>query len=384
MLFNSIRINTVIILLTFGVSLSACTIIPGMYFNGRSPIDSGDRTSVPVVIPITMALVKEQAVDLDASRIDARNVSQLFGVPSEYRVGPADVLSIIVWDHPELVLPNLTYNVGVTTNAPSVGMASQALSGYVVTQDGYVQFPYIRLVKVAGLTENQAQQLITSKLKPFISDPQVTVRVIGYRSKKVYIDGEVRSPGVKQITDVPPTLAELLNEANGIPSTGDASRIQLTRNNHTYSIDLPDLLARGGSPASIPIDDNDIVRVPLLAEHRVFVMGEVGRQTAVPFRSDGRLTLSDALVDAGGVSQTTGDPDRIYVIRPSKPGDMPEVFHLASNSAGTIGLASNFELRANDLVYVDAPGVVQWNRVISQLLGTSTTAYYLQRTEQNN
>ncbi|CAN7749126.1 polysaccharide biosynthesis/export family protein [Caballeronia sp. LjRoot31] len=331
-----------------------------------------------------MELVKKQAADLDASRINALDANQLTGVPREYKVGPADVLSIIVWDHPELVLPNLTYNVGSTVNAPSVGMASQALSGYVVTQDGYVQFPYIRLVKVAGLTENQAQQLITAKLKPFISDPQVTVRVIGYRSKKAYIDGEVRSPGVKQITDVPPTLAELLSEANGIPSTGDASRIQLTRKNHNYLINLPDLLERGGSPTSIPIDDNDMVRVPLLAEHRAFVMGEVGKQTAVSFRSNGRLSLSDALADAGGVSQTTGDPDRIYVIRPSKPGDMPEVFHLASNSAGAIGLASNFELRANDLVYVDAPGVVRWNRVISQLLGTSTTAYYLQRTEQNN
>jgi polysaccharide export outer membrane protein len=51
--------------------------------------------------------------------------------------------------------------------------------------------------------------------------------VVGYRSQKVYVDGEVRSPGVKPITDVPSTLAELLNQASGIAPTGDPSRIEL-------------------------------------------------------------------------------------------------------------------------------------------------------------
>jgi polysaccharide export outer membrane protein len=386
MLIKSIVFRKFLLLTTIALSLNACTVVPGMNFNGYSAVDSTDKASVPTVTPITLQLVKQQALAMSSASAEEKDVNGLLGVGQPYTIGPADVLSIIVWDHPELVMPNLTYTVGTTgASLPSsVGMASQSLPGYAVGQDGFVQFPYIKLVKVIGLTENEAQKLITDRLKPFVSDPQVTVRVIGYRSKKAYIDGEVRSPGIKQITDVPMTLAGILSDANGVAPTGDASRIHLTRNGRDYLIDLPELLQHGVSPAAIPILDNDIVKVPLLAEHRVFVMGEVTRQSPVPFHSDGRLSLSDALGDAGGVSQSTADPGRIYVIRPSQPGNMPEVFHLDSNSPGAMALASNFQLRPDDLVYVDSPGVVRWNRVISQLLGSTTTAYYVQRTLQNN
>ncbi|RKT10528.1 polysaccharide export outer membrane protein [Paraburkholderia sp. RAU2J] len=356
---------------------------PGMGFDASRPVDPGDPNSFPIVTPITVALIQRDLLDSRERVKSDDSYTPLVGKPKPYRIGPQDVLSIIVWDHPELVMPNLTYDVGGGM-AGGAGMASQVAPGFIVDDRGYVQFPYVKQLRAAGLSEQQLQRVLIDRLAPVIPDPQVSVRVVGFRSQKAYVDGEVRNPGVKPVTDVPSTLAELLNQANGIPPTGDPSRIQLTRGSVTYRIDLPQMRAKGLSLNDIVVENGDVIRVPPLAEHRVIVMGEVGKQSPVPFRTDGRLSLSDALGDAGGVSQVTGDASEIYVIRRNVEAALPIVYHLDSKSPSAMSLASGFQLQADDVVYVGAPGVIRWDRFITPLLGSTTGAYYLQRTARGN
>jgi polysaccharide export outer membrane protein len=366
--------------------LGGCMFAPGMKFDASRPVDPGDPNSVPVVTPITYALIQRDLLDRrDRLAADSR-YAPLLGKPKPYRIGRHDVLSIIVWDHPELVMPNLTYDIDRTTGAMpgSAGMASQSVPGFVVDEHGLLQFPYVKGLRAEGLSEQELQQAVTRKLTGVIADPQVTVRVVGYRSQKAYVEGEVRTPGVKPITDVPATLAEMLNQADGIVPTGDPSRIQLTRGAATYDIDLAEMRLKGLSPTAIAIQNDDVIRVPPLLEHNVVVMGEVGKPSPVPFRSDGRLSLSDALGDAGGVSQVTADASEIYVIRRRVDGALPVVYHLDSKSPSAMSLASSFQLRSDDVVYVDAPGVIRWDRFITPLVGSTTGAYYLQRTARGN
>lgn len=334
-----------------------------MRFDPNRPLDPEDPQSVPRVTPITPALVR--ALKASSERANA-NVEDLFAVASSYTVGVGDILSIVVWDHPELVFPTQTYSIGAAYEIPSYSGAAN-VPGYVVSPAGTIQFPYAGALKVMGRTPDEIREKLSNQLKPFVNAPQVTVRVLAYRSKRVYIDGEVKTPGPQNIDDVPMTLVEALNRAGGINvMTGDNSRIRVSREGKTYMINLPALLQQGIDPARILLGNGDIVRVEQREDSKVFVTGEVVKPTPVLPRN-GRLTLSEAIGEAGGVNPVSANAKELYVIRKNGDGEA-EVFHLDGKSPVAFALAESFELKPRDVVYVDAAGVVRWSRVINQLL----------------
>jgi len=84
----------------------------------------------------------------------------------------------------------------------------------------------------------------------------------------------------------------------------------------------------------------------------------------------GRMTLSEAISEAGGVDRVTSNPSRIYVIRGQQKS--MEIFHLNSSSPEALILGDQFMLEPRDIVYVDTAGITRWNRVIEQLVPTTT------------
>ncbi|MCP3019489.1 polysaccharide biosynthesis/export family protein [Cupriavidus basilensis] len=343
--------------------LASCALAPGMRFDPQRPLDPEDPESVPKVTKITPALVramKAAAVPTNAS------VSELFGEPEAYTVGVGDILSIVVWDHPELVFPTQTYSIGSAYEIPNYSGAAN-VPGYVVSPAGTIQFPYAGVLNVLGKTPDQIRGELSTKLKSVVNMPQVTVRVLAFRSKRVYLDGEVKTPGPQNIDDVPMTLVEALNRAGGVNVlTGDNSRIRISRAGKNYFVDLPGLLRQGVDPARIMLRNGDILRVEQREDSKVFVTGEVVRPSVVLPRN-GRLTLNEAIGEAGGVNPTSADAKELYVIRKSEDGEA-QIFHLDGKSPVSLALAESFELRPKDVVYVDAAGVVRWSRVINQLL----------------
>jgi len=216
------------------------------------------------------------------------------------------------------------------------------------------------------MTESAASDFITRKISPFVKDPLVSVRIQSFRSRRVYVEGEVRTPGLQIFTDVPMTLAEAINRAGSVTTAADRSRVTLTRGERTMTIDLP-LLQRYGFDASrIPLQNGDIVNVGTREDSRVYVMGEIRNPSALLMRN-GRLSLNEALGDAGGPDLLTSSPGQIYVVRNSR-GDVPEVYHLDAKNPVALALADRFELRPRDVVYIDPVPLVRWNRVISLIL----------------
>jgi len=364
--------------------LSACAYAPGMYVGqtaatqspgnawsitqARSSSTSASASSDTAaqdapppgsLIPISAALIRQQR----ASRATdiAPAVKQLFAVPKPYVIGPGDVLNIVVWDHPELAISSAASNV--TSDA---GSLSTVGNGFNVNAQGLIQFPYAGTLKVAGLTEFEARDLLASNLAKFIQKPQITVRIQAYRSGRIYIDGEVRTPGLQALNDIPMTLPEALGRAGGFTPTADRSAIAVTRNGSTTLVNLPKLTARGISPTAILLGNGDLVRVLAREDAKVFVLGEVLRPSTQTLRN-GRLTLNEALGDAGGVNPVSGEPRQIYVIRAANQ-EQPEVYHLDANSATAYAMAEGFELQARDVVYVDPAPLVRWNRFISLIL----------------
>lgn len=325
-----------------------------------------------VLRPITPDLI--QAIQREVRQANTLTALQpLFGKAGPYTIGVGDVVHINVWGHPELVLPP----AGTTTGGTEASSQSGVTNGFNVSPDGLIQFPLIGTIQIAGLTENQARLELVKALKRYIVDPQITLRVQSYRAGRVYLDGEVRIPGLQAINDVPMTLPEALSRAGGLTTTADRSQVFITRNGITTPINLLRLAERGINPAQILLKNNDLVRVANRDDAKVYVMGEVVRQAALPLRN-GRLSLNEALGESGGINPGSGDPRQIFVIRSraTQPvdsaitpnGQLPEIFHLDARSPMGYALAEGFELQARDVVYVDPVPLVRWNRVISLIL----------------
>src|SRR6476620_2876103 len=326
----------------------------------------GDANNPPqgVVTPITPQLV--QAQQQARPREVSADVKRLFGTPKPYTIGPSDVISVVVYDHPEL-LPNA--GAVISQQADPTGIS--AAPGFIVGADGQVSFPFVGRIKVQGLTEIEASALIRDRIARFIKDPQVSVRINSFRSRRAYVDGEVRVPGTQIFTDVPMTLPEAINRAGGITPNGDRSFVTLTRSNQTTVVNLMQLQEMGINPNQILIENGDLVTVRNRDESKVFVMGEISKPSALVMRN-GQLTLNEALGEAGGPSLVAANTSQIYVIRNTAQGGSPAVFHLNAGNPTALALAETFPLRARDVVYIDPVPLVNWNRIISLILPSAT------------
>ncbi|APX75459.1 polysaccharide biosynthesis/export family protein [Achromobacter insolitus] len=351
-------------------SLGACALSPGMTFDANQLADPLDPNSKAVIKEITPSLVLEDQRARQAL-LDNEGVDKLYGKSGPYLIGPGDILSIVVWDHPELVLPTQTYAIGTGVTELAIGDTASGIPGYTVSSTGYIQFPYAGLLKVAGLTELQARNLIVNSSSKYIQDPQITVRVLGYRSKRVYVDGEVKTPGAIAINDIPMTLLEAINRAGGILPTGDRSAVYVIRDGRRTRVNVPALIERGQDLNQVLLKSGDIVRVTPRDDSKVFVMGEVTLPTAAVMR-DGRMSLTEALGLAGGPNQLTSNPSQIFVVRSTEQAT-PLVFHLNAGSPQNLAVAEKFELQPKDVVFVDSAGLVRWNRFISNLFPSAQT-----------
>jgi polysaccharide export outer membrane protein len=294
-------------------------------------------------------------------------LSQLFaGTPQAYTVGSGDVLQIVVWDHPEFAAA-----LG-SSQTQSSARPGDPLAGFIVDQNGGLTFPYAGTLHVAGLRTEEIQQRLTGALAKYFVKPQVTVRMASYRAHQVYVDGEVHSPGAQAVNDVPMTLYEAVSRAGGFSEAADQSDLVLVRDGQSHRVNLTQLLAQGLSPSRFYLKPGDLLRVVSRDENDVYVMGEVNKPVSAIPRRTGRITLADALSQAGSVNASTADAAQMFVIRGSLTGT-PQVFHLDGHSPVAMLLAKDFELQSKDVVYVDGSGLVRFNRVLSLLMPLIST-----------
>ncbi len=318
---------------------------------------SHDAASVPIG-PIDGALIETQRRDARAEGERIR--AALLATPAPYTVDAGDVLQITVWDHPELAAAQ--GNPGTQQVR-----AADPPAGFVVDQAGNLAFPYAGELHVAGMSTSEIQAALRTRLSKWFVAPQMTVRVASYRASRVYVDGEVRTPGAQALNDTPMTLLEAVTRAGGFTADADQSRMTLVRDGDVYPLDLPGLIRDRLDPSRIVLRSGDLLQVGARDQFGVYVMGEVNKPTtALPLRN-GRLTLADALSQAGSVNQSTADPKQTYVIR-AGADRQAQVFHLDGRSPVSMVLANEFELQPRDVVYVDSTKLARFGRVLAQLL----------------
>lgn len=335
--------------------VAGCT-APGMKLNVKSHAEA--TTTRMAGLNVTLHPLNQHAVMAHSVRaVDPGSISELIGEkPLPYRVGPQDILLVTVWDHPEITLPLGQYR-------------TDAATGMVIDEDGSLYFPYIGKLFVSGLTTSQVRDKLTTQLSAVLQRPQVDVKVVDYRSQKVYIGGEVKTPAVYTITDVPFTLAEAVHRAGGFLPTADDSRLLLTRGNRTWRLDFQALMTAGNRIGQILLKHGDALQVPNSKEEPVYMLGELVRPGTMPL-IHGALSLAQALSEAGGIQNMSADARSIYVIRQASVANFVDVFHLDARNPTAMVLADHFPLNPHDIVYVDAGTLVRFSRVMSMLLPT--------------
>ena len=359
-------------LLCIGAVLHGCAVVPG-YDSVRDekstamPVPGTDTADLPpdgAITPITPALIAQMQADL--AKPVGQDIQALMAEAGQYRIGVGDTIGVYVYDHPELV-----FSATPATTVADPASVSPA-PGFMVSSSGVLTFPYAGPIQAAGMTIQELSDTLTRRLSRVFRNPQLQVRIEAFRSKRAYVEGEVGRPGLQLITDIPLTLPEAIARAGGIGPAGDRSHVTLTRKGVTTAIDLMRLAQSGIDPSRILLENGDILFVRNRDERKVFVMGEVATQAPLLMRN-GRLSLNDALAEAGGANLNTSNPRQIFVIR-NQPQGGYSIYHLDAKTATAIAMADGFPLKPRDVIYVDPVPLVLWNRVINLIL-PSTTAY---------
>lgn len=349
--------------------LSACTVIPGSHFSDSygTVVDqyndkNDDLSKLIDIYPITAASVMAQTNVAPVVPANDRVLREQIA-EYDYRVGPGDILSITVWDHPELTTPAGQYR-------------SSEEAGNWVHTDGSMYYPYIGNIHVAGLKVSEVRDVISHRLARFIESPQVDVTVAAFRSKWVYVTGEVEKPGTLPITNIPLTLLDAVSKVGGLTGFADWQTVVLNRGEQSFTFSLRDLYKNGDVSQNILLQPNDVININRNDDSKVFVLGEVNKQQTLPMGRNGK-TLAEALADAEGMSQVTSDATGVFVFRraPQESGRIADVYQLNTKNAAALVLADSFKLQERDIVFVTAAPISRWNRVIGQLLPTLSGVY---------
>ncbi|MDD5861561.1 MAG: polysaccharide biosynthesis/export family protein [Prevotella sp.] len=162
--------------------------------------------------------------------IDSVNIS----TPMQWdaKIMPKDILSIVVRTvTSEVAQPFNFYQQNSNTGTSITGNTYQTNQGYLVDNDGNIQFPVIGTVHVAGLTTHECEEMLKAKIAPYLAkteNPVVQVRMSSYH---ITVMGEVASPGVKSVPQEKMNIVEALAESGDMTLYGKRNNILLIREN---------------------------------------------------------------------------------------------------------------------------------------------------------
>ncbi|WP_235937864.1 polysaccharide biosynthesis/export family protein [Pseudoroseicyclus tamaricis] len=310
----------------------------------------------------------------------------------------------------------------------SGGVAGQNVQqDYTVRDDGSVTIPEVGTIELGGLTIEQAEAQLFDRFIQGGIDPSFSLEVSGFNSQYVNIGGAVANDTRVPVGLTQPTLGDAVTAAGGVQvANPEFGVIRVYRDGTLYEIPLEDYrdrpelrdirLADGDSvfvdtgydlDRALTFYQQEIQLTTLEANARqaalnelttevglrraalnearanyqaqielgaieydyVYLAGEVTNQGRQPLPLGQQATLADVLYGNGGFQTATGNPRQIYVLRASSdPRDFGAVtaWHLDAANAVNLTLATRFEMRPDDIVFIEEQPITRWNRALQQ------------------
>lgn len=247
----------------------------------------------------------------------------------EYRIGPKDLLEVNVIGFDEL---NRTLRV---------------------SEEGKISLPYLGDVVVEGMTKSDLEKKLGELLaEKYLQNPQVTVSILEYQSRKVFLIGAVVTPGPYELLGRL-TLLKLISQAGGLsPDAGDEIIVMRQKpdgSKTSLKISVEDLLLKGDPTMDIPLQADDVVTIPVDKIVLIYITGQVRTPGALQVRKSAIPTLLRAIAQAGGFADRANRKD-VIIKRTDETGKELEI----KVNVGDImkGKRGDVQLKEGDVIIV--------------------------------
>lgn len=335
--------------------------------------------------------------------------------PGPYKIGVGDVVI--------LATPSSTNTVEQLSGLLA---AQNRRQGYTVQGDGSIAIPDIGRVKIGGRTLEEAEAELFNVLVSNQISPSFSLEVTEFNSQRVSLGGAVGTPSIVPIGLAKLSLSEAIARAGGITASQlEYASIRIYRDGTVYQVPLKAYLetptlqqitlkpgdnvfvdtaydldkaqayfgeqlalrtlrqdARATALAELQTEiglrraeieearANFATRIELDAVDRdyAYIAGEVGAQGRYTLPFERTASLADALFDKGqGVPNATGNIAEVYVLRATKDGNGIHAWHLDASNAANLVLATRFELRPNDVIFVSEKPFTALSRMLAEV-----------------
>jgi len=356
-----------------GAILSGCGITP---VSGPESWDitKGTETELPYGLvklrPDTINLLAAREPRLVGTFSDRRG-------PQTVVIGVGDIVGVTIFDTGAgLFVP------GDTGIRPSnvITVPPQA-----VGVDGNITVPSAGIIPAKGHTVAQVQQSIVAALKNRALEPNVVVTILDQRASAYTILGDVRASGRFPVLQSGERLLDAIGRAGGLLGQGNESWVVLERQGRRALVPFGALVDEPANNIYVrPQDTIYVYREP----QTFLALGAAGRQGQFAFDA-WRVSLSEAIAKATGLSDLQANPAAVFIYRgetrevarelgidvAAYDGPLiPVIYQLDLRDPGGYFLASKFQMRNKDVIYVSNAASVEGTKLltyISQIVRTA-------------
>jgi polysaccharide biosynthesis/export protein len=366
--------------------LPACSLLPGTGPKSDA-VENNATAGVRSSAALSYALV-----DVSADTIGFLSQPNLITFQGEFPdkrakpnqvVGVGDVLNISIFE----AAPGGLFTPGQAAGARPGNFVD--LPAQAVDQKGSIYVPYAGEIPAAARTIPDIQQAIVARLRNRAIEPQVVVSLNQQHSSVVSVLGDVNTPGVLALNSVGERLMALIARAGGPKFEAIESYVTLQRDGKRVKV----LLSRvvHDPRENIFIRPNDVIFLtresPTFTALGALNQNVFGFNSEIPFDVE-TLTLAQAMGKAGGLNDNQSDPSELYVYRYEdrrfleKMGvdttkftldRVPTIYHVNLRDPAGMLLASAFQMKIKDVMYVANAKVVDYYKLLLLINNTATT-----------
>jgi polysaccharide export outer membrane protein len=379
------RFGSPLIALIVAALLPACSLLPGTGPKSDA-VENNATAGVRSSAALSYALV-----DVTADTIGFLSQPNLITFQGEFPdkrakpnqvVGVGDILNISIFE----AAPGGLFTPGTAAGARPGNFVD--LPPQAVDQKGSIYVPYAGEIPAAARTIPDIQQAIVARLRNRAIEPQVVVSLNQQHSSVVSVLGDVNTPGVLALNSVGERMLALIARAGGPKFEAIESYVTLQRDGRRVKV----LLSRvvHDPRENIFIRPNDVIFLtresPTFTALGALNQNVFGFNSEIPFDVE-TLSLAQAMGKAGGLNDDRSDPSEIYVYRYEdrryleklgvdttkfKLDRVPTIYHVNLRDPSGMLLASAFQMKIKDVMYVANAKVVDYYKLLLLINNTAT------------